>query len=456
MYLEGKYMHEYDENTQKLAVLDTEQFIEEFITDHIKNLNLKRRGNSFDNQPDHKFIYNKDFWNCVLNSPHQKLNWVELNNFQIIDWFPRSPGLYYTDDAKYKRKMAMEDIQEKDGISFFKPRGKYHMIEGGVGSIRFKSIILENEDCQLCTATSNQYCDTGIPLAIPTYLLRKIDFRFDFFYKIMGQVKFLPEFLEHHFYHSVNIPQIYILIDSIKRIDKTATISNPKITPMVFFKAKNRKYINEIVNYVTYVVCDSTNLKELDRGVEWIEWYVNEHAGEIITNFDQQRPTFRNAPFSLGNVMDGNISDIALKNLNIRNAEIICNDIREIKAEVMNMSQISVTLGNDVVIKGDFVVANKIKDSFNKVDSSNVQEDLKEILKNLTTTVGQLTEQLPKEQAEQVVNDLQVIMNEATSSKPRRRWWELSVEGIKEAALTVGIIGKPVLTCLEKLIPLLV
>ena len=38
-----------------------------------------------------------------------------------------------------------------------------------------------------------------------------------------------------------------------------------------------------------------------------------------------------------------------------------------------------------------------------------------------------------------MASDLETLTKEATSRSPRRRWWELSAEGIKEAAKTVGI-----------------
>lgn len=125
------------------------------------------------------------------------------------------------------------------------------------------------------------------------------------------------------------------------------------------------------------------------------------------------------------------------------------------KKEIEKMSKISVQLGDNAIIHGDFVVANKIKDSFNKADSSNVSDNLKDILKNLAVEIGKINEQLPKEQAEQVANDLQSLTNEATSEKPRKKWWELSAKGIKEAAQSVGEVGKSALMILKELIPIL-
>lgn len=120
-----------------------------------------------------------------------------------------------------------------------------------------------------------------------------------------------------------------------------------------------------------------------------------------------------------------------------------------------DMSTISVQLGNGTVIHGDLVVANKIKDNFNKVESSNISKDLKDMIKDLANEVGKMSMQLPKEKAIQVVNDLQTLTNEATSKKPRKKLWELSGEGIKEAAESVGVVGKTVLRLLKDLIPIL-
>jgi len=40
--------------------------------------------------------------------------------------------------------------------------------------------------------------------------------------------------------------------------------------------------------------------------------------------------------------------------------------------------------------------------------------------------------------------------------EPRRKWYELSLEGIKEAALAVGEIAKPIVDTVAKLGPLLI
>jgi len=97
----------------------------------------------------------------------------------------------------------------------------------------------------------------------------------------------------------------------------------------------------------------------------------------------------------------------------------------------------------------------QIKESFNKADSADLSDSLKELLKLLAITVGRMIEPLPKKQAEQVANDLQILINEATSEMPRRKWWELGVQGIKEAAQNNGEDGTSVLATLGTIIPIL-
>jgi hypothetical protein len=112
-------------------------------------------------------------------------------------------------------------------------------------------------------------------------------------------------------------------------------------------------------------------------------------------------------------------------------------------------------LVEDATISGDFVVADSIKDSFNKLVSSNAPNELKDLLKDLSIAVGKMIEALPKDEGKRVARALDTLIDEATSEKPQRRWWEVSIEGVTKAAKSVGEIGKPVLELVGKIVPLL-
>ena len=65
-----------------------------------------------------------------------------------------------------------------------------------------------------------------------------------------------------------------------------------------------------------------------------------------------------------------------------------------------------------------------------------------------------MAKQLPEKKAEQAAQDLETLTNEATSREPRRRWYELSAEGLIEAAKTVGKMAEPVVKTVEAILPL--
>jgi hypothetical protein len=119
---------------------------------------------------------------------------------------------------------------------------------------------------------------------------------------------------------------------------------------------------------------------------------------------------------------------------------------------VMEDNRIEVHLGDGTIFhNSNFVVAKKIEDSFNKAASSEVSDELRDLLKELASAVGKMSEELSAEEAEQAARDLETLTAEATSSKPRRQWWQLSIEGLEQAAKNVGKVGVPVLTLAVKI-----
>ena len=86
-----------------------------------------------------------------------------------------------------------------------------------------------------------------------------------------------------------------------------------------------------------------------------------------------------------------------------------------------------------------------IENSFNRIESADVPDELKSLLRNLAGAVELVISESPQEDAEIIARDLETFTTEVTSRNPRERWYSLSAEGLEKAAQRVGAIGKPVL-----------
>jgi hypothetical protein len=68
--------------------------------------------------------------------------------------------------------------------------------------------------------------------------------------------------------------------------------------------------------------------------------------------------------------------------------------------------------------------------------------------------VALIAAKLSPPQAEELAESLETLTKEATRETPRRKWWELSAEGIREAAQSVGEIGTTAIALVGQLSPL--
>lgn len=128
--------------------------------------------------------------------------------------------------------------------------------------------------------------------------------------------------------------------------------------------------------------------------------------------------------------------------------------ISQIKGNVM-LTRINI---GDMTVSGDFSLstAENIQNSFNKAAAvAHAQLELGEALKRLTEAVAALAARLPQSAAEALSKDMEILIREATSQQPRRRWWELSAQGIVEAAQSVSDLTQSVIKALRLVVELL-
>jgi hypothetical protein len=70
------------------------------------------------------------------------------------------------------------------------------------------------------------------------------------------------------------------------------------------------------------------------------------------------------------------------------------------------MSKIEVTLGDGNTFYGDFLIAKSIENSFNKAHEADAPSELKELLKELASTIGKMSENLSEEEGKRVASSV--------------------------------------------------
>ncbi len=340
---------------------------DEFFKEHLSTVNLFSEGSITSAQPpDLTFQTNAGFWAKILPSYNVLMKTVCLEKFQLIDWYPRSPGKFHTADARYlehEAKMSHK-VRDKAGGWYFDPYGKIQMMEAGYGAFRFNPIYVKGETYRLCTATSDGICHSGIPLAIPESFFESNHAELHLCYDFIGKVVSLPDILKSHFQHQRRIPQIYVRVDELKEKSRPDDYS-VDITPTIFFtsdKPLNPQYVNWVreYGYVTYVTCRTNSNIELDDASDWLESYVTRYKGEVLTNYDEMRPAFSNVPFSLQRVRSGTViaSNVSIEtdHLDVQGAAIIINAERVTKNDINvseNQGNVNIAIGKKISQKAD-------------------------------------------------------------------------------------------------------
>ena len=119
----------------------------------------------------------------------------------------------------------------------------------------------------------------------------------------------------------------------------------------------------------------------------------------------------------------------------------------------------SLNLGSGHQFHGDVninqVAAETIQNSFNRVSNSDASNELKSALQNLSQQVTELCKRVPESKQKEVVRDLETLTNEALSPTPRKKWYELSADGLLDAAKAVVGLSEPVTAAVKTVLSLL-
>ncbi len=119
-----------------------------------------------------------------------------------------------------------------------------------------------------------------------------------------------------------------------------------------------------------------------------------------------------------------------------------------------SMTKKTINIKGEIINMGDLVVAEKIENSFNKVQESQINEEAREKLKELSYLIAKLSNQLPSDKAKEVAEDLELFINEAIKEKPRKKRIQISADGLIEAAKVFASLSLPIIKTVKEILSL--
>jgi len=275
------------------------------------------------------YYSNEEVWSKIKRWSISPAMSIILNRFQIFDWFPRSPGLYFTQEAEWARSEAFQYLhpgfrdspirdhentkdskkRAPDYTLVFTPEGKSSMLQGGIGSIRLKPMNIFGEPHWLMTASSDGITHKGVPLALPrrlySQLLSAINTYGAVCATINGEVEFVPDPFSRLFDRAVRVPKVLIRVTDIIQFEQPSIKLENSVAVSFVSDYQGPSQI-----YATYVTFRPDVEGSFAKAVSWMktEYVEGAYKGRIITDFDQTQTVFPEARLALSRVMDRLIS----------------------------------------------------------------------------------------------------------------------------------------------------
>jgi hypothetical protein len=184
------------------------------------------------------------------------------------------------------------------------------------------------------------------------------------------------------------------------------------------------------------------------------------YHGSVLTDFDQQAPSIANTLFSLDQVLTS--PDLAKHIANLRekygqfNWDQLEKSTLSFHTHEENvMVNVNASGHGNVINVAKYMVG--VTNTVNQnVNQSAANDEIKELVKKLGEQIATAGSTIDPVRAQQMGSDVKALSEEIKNSEPRRKWYEISLNGLKEAAEAVGEVGKPILETVAALMPLLV
>ena len=411
---------------------------------------------------------------------------LSLKRFFLFEWFPRAPGLYFTDEGKFARTMAQQyrrrvpvprqfgthylDATRKDRefLDIYDPHGKIAMLKGGVGCIRLRPKLLDGGMALFFFASSTGVADEGFPVAISNQLYQRyIDRVIEtgaLRCTLRGKLQFPPEPSVELYREYRGVPQLYLLVEELI-LDDDQSRENLLVSAGISFLSSFEGAERMYASYATFEAGVRGSVEEV---VDWLqEVYVQGlYSGRVITDFDEQMTHFANATFSLRNIMMDKRVDQGQAQMVVQKLHLDPGASDRLFAGLAKVQTIqigrlvmegnkTVNIGNGATISAPVVIADSIQERCNVLHQSETSPELKSLLDRLLKAVAKASQEAPSTGAQNAARDARYLVDEVIAKEPRPGEGLRLGERIKDWARTIGEVGKPVIELVTALLPML-
>jgi hypothetical protein len=289
------------------------------------------------------FLSEEEFWREAGSLTFQS---VRLNKFRLSDWFPRTPGVYWSRHGIRTRETVYRGATTFDSRlgRIFAPQSKMSLIEeGGIGTIRLRPRRLDDTDCWFATAVKRPQCAGGIPLLVPHTFIREGAIEWGNTVNVVGTVRFLQDAkLDDVAAHVHHASPVIIFVEEIEGHPSRERSEEITITPVVLFDQSSSidsedRYRRRSDFGYTFVQSGSDD-RELDDAADWIELYAKKHGGKVLTNFDERSPMLADAPLSYQRLVSKTYDRTIVTNFHL---EKLADRIDSVTTEYTNYGQVA-------------------------------------------------------------------------------------------------------------------
>jgi hypothetical protein len=268
------------------------------------------------------FTNNKEMWAQFYAQQLPDTSRIRLEHFHLFEWFPLSPGRFHTREGQRYRQDAAGALERQPDGSYYNPYGKVNMIHGGVGAVKLKSRPLLNQYGQseyhyFMTASSNGVCHEGVPVMVPRHryadLIARLRHEGAVPVVLEGEMKLLPESARSFFekWRLSHTPNLVLHVEDIEALPQPRhDVTRYLVAIALSFYGLFREQRGVYMSYATF---DSASPTEREQKIGWLKQYVQQYQGQVITDFDEEFPEFKSAPFALKRVMSGELDPLVVQ-----------------------------------------------------------------------------------------------------------------------------------------------